>query len=172
MLATKSRRTSSTRRLSVWSSASSSTSPPPPTLAPSGATRTAKLVRLPPNRAPGHLDLALADLPVPADLPGEREELAHMSWSPLTRPKERAAALALSTRSSLSSTTAEEESTDSTDAIPGGRRVAAGRGPAPPRSASGSPRLITGRPQGHAAQGRVAVAPRVTCMLTLRWYAH
>jgi hypothetical protein len=37
-------------------------------------------------------------------------------------PNERAAALALSTRSLLSTTTAEEESTDSTDAMPGGSR--------------------------------------------------
>src|SRR6202041_1117006 len=50
VLATKSRLTSSTRRLSVWSSASTRTSPPPPTAAPSGATRTADLA-VPPDLA-------------------------------------------------------------------------------------------------------------------------
>jgi hypothetical protein len=38
----------------------------------------------------------------------------------LTIPNARAAALARSTRSSLSTTTADEESTERTDAIPGG----------------------------------------------------
>src|SRR5207247_10882403 len=40
--------------------------------------------------------------------------------SPLTRPNARAAALARSTLSLLSRTTAEEESTERTDAMPGG----------------------------------------------------
>jgi len=43
-----------------------------------------------------------------------------MRRSPLTSPKARAAALALSTRSLLSTTTAEEDSTERTDAMPGG----------------------------------------------------
>jgi len=47
-----------------------------------------------------------------------------MSRSPLTSPKARAAALARSTRSLLSTTTAEEESTDRTAAMPGGSRAA------------------------------------------------
>jgi hypothetical protein len=41
----------------------------------------------------------------------------------LTSPKARAAALARSTRSLLSTTTAEEDSTDRTEAMPGGSRV-------------------------------------------------
>ena len=127
MLATKSRRTSSTRRLSVWSSASSRIRPPPPTAAPSGATRTAKLVRLPPNALP---DTSISPSRIS---PSRRTWRARarsspiISWSPLTRPKERAAALARSTRSWLSSTTAEDESTDSTDATPGGSRGACRR---------------------------------------------
>src|SRR5690348_2094978 len=148
MLATKSRRTSSTRRLSVWSSASSRIRPPPPRAAPSGATRTAKLVRLPPNALPDTSISPSRISPSRRTWRASARSSPFMSWSPSPRPKERAAALARSTRSGLSSTTAEEESTDSTDAIPGGRRGAACRGPASPRSASGSPRLITGLPPG------------------------
>jgi hypothetical protein len=76
------------------------------------------------ERGPGHLDLALADLPVPADLAGQGEKFPHHQLVVLDQAEERAAALALSTRSWLSSTTAEDESTDSTDATPAGMRVA------------------------------------------------
>ena len=85
-LATKSRLTSSTRRLSVWSSASTSTSPPPARRAERGDANgeaggaVAVLVI-------GDLDLALADLAVPANLPGQGEQLADEQLIPLDEPE-------------------------------------------------------------------------------------
>ncbi len=87
VLATKSLRTSSTRRRSVWSSTSSKTSPPPPTPGPSGATLTAKLVVLPFSAAGGDVDLTLADLAVPADLTGECEQFSYDKLFPFDQPE-------------------------------------------------------------------------------------
>ena len=123
VLATKSRLTSSTRRLSVWSSASTRTSPPPPTAPPSGATRTAKLVVRPPNLGTGTSNSPSRISPSRRTWRARAASSLTISRSPLTRPNARAAELALNTRSLLSTTTAEEESTDSTDAMPGGSRV-------------------------------------------------
>ena len=87
VLATKSRFTSSTRRLSVWSSARTRTSPPPPTAAPRGATRTAKLVV--PSAQPGHrdLELALPDLAVPSHLAGQGGQFGDHEPVPLDQPE-------------------------------------------------------------------------------------
>ena len=76
MLATKSRRTSSTRRLSVWSSASSSTSPPSADLGAERGHPDREAGGAPVGPAGRDLDLALADLAVPADLAGQRDQLA------------------------------------------------------------------------------------------------
>ena len=122
-LATKSRRTSSTRRLSVWSSASSSTRPPPPTPDPSGATRTAKLVVRPPNLVPATSISPSRISPSRRTWRARASNSPTISRSPFTRPNERAAALARSTRSSLSMTTAEEDSTERTAAMPAGSRA-------------------------------------------------
>ena len=119
-LATKSRRTSSTRCRSVWSSASTRTSPPPPTVPDSGATRTAKVVVRPPKRGTGTSNSASRISPSRRTCRASAARSLTTSWSPLTMPKARAAALARSTRSSLSTTTAEDESTERTEAIPGG----------------------------------------------------
>src|SRR6201996_1233821 len=119
-LATKSRRTSSTRCRSVWSSARTRTSPPPPTVPESGATRTAKVVVRPPKRGTGTSNSASRISPSRRTCRARAASSLTMSRSPLTIPKVRAAALARSTRSSLSTTTAEDESTERTDAIPGG----------------------------------------------------
>src|SRR5580658_2042016 len=126
VLATKSRLTSSTRRLSVWSSARTRTSPPPPTAAPRGATRTAKLVVLPPSLGTGTSNSPSRISPSLRTWRARAASSVTMSRSPLTRPKARAAALARSTRSLLSTTTAEEESTDRTAAMPGGSLVGLG----------------------------------------------
>ncbi len=80
MLATKSRRTSSTRRLSVWSSASSRISPPSPTAGPSGATRTAKLVARPLNR------LVMMSISPSRGMPSRRTWRARASSSPTDEP--------------------------------------------------------------------------------------
>src|ERR1700761_1236132 len=123
VLATKSRLTSSTRRLSVWSSASTSTSPPPPTAPPSGATRTAKLVVRPPHWGTGTSNSPSRISPSRRTWRARAASSVTISRSPFTRPNARAAELARNTRSLLSTTTAEEGSTDSTDAMPGGSRV-------------------------------------------------
>ncbi len=123
VLATKSRLTSSTRRLSVWSSASTRTRPPPPTAAPSGATRTAKLVVRPPSLGTGTSNSPSLISPSLRTCLASAASSLTISRSPLTIPYARAAALARSTRSLLSRTTAEEESTERTDAMPGGSRA-------------------------------------------------
>ena len=120
VLATKSRLTSSTRRLSVWSSASTRTRPPPPTAAPSGATRTAKLVVRPPNLGTGTSNSPSRISPSLRTWRASAASSVTIRRSPLTIPNARAAALARSTLSLLSRTTAEEESTERTDAMPGG----------------------------------------------------
>ena len=149
MLATKSRRTSSTRRLSVWSSASSRMRPS----VPSGATRTAKLVRRPPNELPDRSTSPSRVCPSRRTCRTRASSSPTMSWPSLTKPKVRAAWLAISTLSARSSTTAEEESTDRTDATPGGSLVARGLSAAGSRglSAAGSrsatrPRAVTSGP--------------------------
>ena len=141
MLATKSRRTSSTRRLSVWSSASSRMRPS----VPSGATRTAKLVRRPPNELPDRSISPSRVCPSRRTCRTRASSSPTMSWPSLTRPNVRAAWLAISTLSAGSSTTAEEESTDRTDATPGGSLVARGRSAAGSRSAT-RPRAVTSGP--------------------------
>src|ERR1700760_1487405 len=89
VLATKSRLTSSTRRLSVWSSASTSTTPPPPPPAapPQGGHPDREARR--PAAEPGHRDLELAfpDLAVPAHLAGQRGQLADHQAIALDQPE-------------------------------------------------------------------------------------
>ena len=77
VLATKSRRTSSTRRLSVWSSTSSSTRPPSPTVASERGDPDREARRPAVDAAGRDLHLALADLAVPADLASQREQFLH-----------------------------------------------------------------------------------------------
>ena len=76
-LATKSRRTSSTRRLSLWSSARTRTSPLAAHVPAEGRDPDREAGQVAADAAAGRdLELALADLTVPAHLPGQGQQLA------------------------------------------------------------------------------------------------
>ena len=131
----------------------------------SGATRTAKLVVRPPKRGTGTSNSASRISPSLRTCLASAASSLTMSRSPLTMPNARAAALARSTRSSLSTTTAEEERTARTDAIPGGslagccaalsRALRGCRTPLPARVLIAMPRhLACGHlPRGDGAHG-------------------
>ena len=185
VLATKSRRTSSTRLLSVWSSASSSTRPPSPTAAPSGATRTAKLVVRPLKLL---VDTSISPSRISPFLRTWRTSASSsptIRSSPLTSPNARAAELVSSTRSSLSRTTGSRgengENGCNASRQPGRLGAHAGTGVRPGRRlhlhAAAAPvaRRRTISPQGIAHRRAVTMtparAPAFTPTLTLRWYA-